>query len=299
MGNDLQLFDFTVSCEHADLDFIKESCRQLFSKWVFQIEDASGYLHFQGRGSLIKSRTLPYLIANLKPCDAWRWSITSKTVYKDTGNRFSYVMKLDTRANIPNAGPWSDLDKAPEYVPCHVRNLTMRPWQQTIIEDRLTFEERWVNVLIDKKTCIGKSVLIKTMATKYGCIEVPPFEKVEHIMEVCIAEIKMLNKRSDITLLFDIPKGIRHQDSRQLWNAIEIIKTGYAYDRRNKWERIYFDPPKVWVFTNTSPLEDEGLRRTNVYKLWEVNSGMDLVPYRQADTDQSTSRSRELDEIEE
>jgi hypothetical protein len=293
MGKDLSLYDFTLKAENYDVDWVKEKCKELFSKWVFQKEcGETGYAHFQGRGSLIKNRTEAYVVKNLKPCDAWRWSITSGEVYKDTGNRFNYVMKADTRIE----GPWSDLDKAPEYIPRHVRNLIMRPWQQLIIDTRFDFEERWINVLIDTKTEIGKSCLITTMATKYGCVKVPPFEKVEWIMEVVIAEIKMLNKKSDITFLFDIPKGIRHQDSRQLWNAIEIIKTGYAYDRRNKWERIFFDPPKVWVFTNTNPLKDEGLYRNNVYKLWEVNSGMDLVPYEQVDTDQSTSRSLRVEE---
>jgi len=294
MGGDLQLYDFTVKCEYMELEDCKKHCRELFGKWVFQMEDASGMLHFQGRGSLIKARTFNYIKKNLKPIDQWHWSITSKTVYEDKGNRFNYCMKFDTRIE----GPWSDLDKAPDYIPRHIRNLIMRSWQQSVIDTRLDFEERWINVLIDTKTEIGKSCLITTMATKYGCIKVPPFEKVEWIMEVVIAEIKMLNKRSDITFLFDIPKGIRHQDNRQLWNAIEIIKTGYAYDRRNRWERIFFDPPKVWVFTNTNPLEDEGLYRNNVYKLWEVNSGMDLVPYGQADTDQSTSLALEIIEFE-
>lgn len=269
------LFDFTIPLDVIDKEEILEILQDWGKQWAFQHEISDdGYEHWQGRISLRKKRFGNALCKEFKPiCKEWHWSLTSNNGLK-TG--MSYVIKKDTRVE----GPWRDDDPEPKYIPCHVKGMTLRPFQQKIKDSTSVFQERWINVLLDTKTKIGKSRICAYLNAYEHALWIPPMSDYKELMQVVMCKIG--KRRSNITLLFDIPKGIKHYDSRAMWNAIETIKTGFAFDTRYSYKEMQFDPPVVWVFTNTNPTEDIGLHREDVYKIWEVSADFDLVPWTNA-----------------
>jgi len=59
--------------------------------------------------------------------------------------------------------------------------------------------------------------------------------------------------------------------------AIEEIKNGYAYDDRYRFQEAMFEPPHVWVFTNTMP--DTKLLSLDRWKFWTITDDNRLQPF--------------------
>ena len=108
-------------------------------------DEDEGFIHYQGRISLIKKKRLQELVKLCKAMDFYRfhWSPTSKEV-ADSGDIF-YVMKADTRI----AGPWANTDPEKQYTPRQIRMIDeLRHWQQEIVDNLQVFDTRSINVII-------------------------------------------------------------------------------------------------------------------------------------------------------
>nr|WCD56390.1 MAG: replication associated protein [Smacoviridae sp.] len=80
--------------------------------------------------------------------------------------------------------------------------------------------------------------------------------------------------------VFDIPRSDDGKREKQMWSAIEQIKNGYLYDKRNTWREAWIDPPKILVFTN-SPPNKECLSKDRWRTYWFDDTWKTdyLVPY--------------------
>lgn len=153
----LSVFDFTLPHVYdgvvRDPDSVKCVLREWAKKWVFQLEESdSGYVHYQGRVSLVKKRRVRELISasSGKLLAGWHWCATSSAC----SNNMDYVMKADTRKE----GPWSDTDME-VYIPRQFRGLTLRPWQKQVIDLSNVFDDRTIHLVYDQQGGHGKSTL--------------------------------------------------------------------------------------------------------------------------------------------
>lgn len=254
-SNAICTWDFTAPCDKYSFDDIKSMLVEHCKKWAFQKEqgDNTGYIHWQGRCSLkIKSRT-PYKIFN-----------TTDVHYTPTSTENSlntfYVIKSLTRID----GPWTDSDPEPKYIPRQIKGITLRKWQQQIIDDRLIWDTRTINIVWDDKGNHGKSIL-KTYAGVYDYGRALPFTNDYRDM------MRMVMDTPKMSLyIIDIPRALKKDQLRQFFGAVETIKDGYAYDDRYHFKEEYFDCPNIWIFTNILP-ETEMLSKDR-WKIWTFNS---------------------------
>lgn len=246
------VWDFTLKMdidnEKGQFDMLMKLLGDKCKKWAFQLEKGeSGYLHYQGRVSLkLKARkgfTLEWI----------HWSITSD----ENKNNDFYVMKEQTRVK----GPWLDTDKV-IFIPRHVRDITLFPWQQDILESAKVFDTRGINVLYNKSGNIGKS----TLAIYAGCRglarNIPMMESYKDYMAMV-----MDCPTSDLYFV-DFPRSMNKAGCAGFWSAIESIKNGHAYDSRYSFREKYFDPPCIWIFTNTIPSKE--YLTGDRWKYWNV-----------------------------
>jgi len=149
-------------------------------KWAFQLEqgEKNGYIHYQGKCSLIKKKRYGELWNMIKTTreddptelDTFFWAQWQPSVTGNTSN-FSYEMKIDSRIE----GPWTDKIRVkheePVFIPRQLRHITtLYPWQQTIVDSRDIFDERGVDCVIDRKGREGKSTVINyCRAYKKAC----------------------------------------------------------------------------------------------------------------------------------
>jgi hypothetical protein len=230
--NAVSVWDFSISREKCSIEELKISLKEHCKKWVFQEEEGkSGYKHFQGRVSLkVKNRKGPNLGY------AEHWSVTSEA---NKDNDF-YVTKADTRIT----GPWSDKDA---YIPKQVRNITLRNWQQQIIDDRTTWNTRHINCIICRSGNIGKSTLV-TYAGAHGLARrIPMLDAYKDFMRM------VMDTPKNRLYLVDFPRSLNKIHCAGFWSAIETVKDGYAYDDRYGFKEEYFDCPNIWVFMNREP----------------------------------------------
>jgi hypothetical protein len=230
-------------------------------KYVFQKEQSeNGYVHFQGRISLIKKKSLAPLLKLLENTCLHGCHVSPTSNAGSTS--FNYVMKLDTRIE----GLWDDTTDMILYVPRQVRDISLRPWQEDVVMTYNIWNTRVINVLIDKVGNIGKSTLVSYMRCNKLARKVPPVHSYKDIMRmVCDMPISTC-------YLIDMPRGVSHES--QLYTAIEEIKSGYAWDDRYKFREVFFDCPTIWIFTNKKP--DNKLMSADRWKLWEVSEDQKL-----------------------
>ena len=231
-SNAVTRWDFTLKAEGLDIDELKARIKEDCKKWCFQLEEGeSGYKHFQGRVSLkVKARKGPQWYP------AVRWSVTSNA---NKENDF-YVMKSETRID----GPWSDQDK---YIPRQVRGIKLYPWQQRILEDRLDFDTRTINIVYDTAGNKGKSTLCTYAGSKGLARRIPILESYKDFMRM------VMDTPKSSLYLVDFPRGLSKGNCVSFWGAIETLKDGYAYDDRYNFREEYFDSPNIWVFCNKLP----------------------------------------------
>lgn len=242
-------WDFTISCEKfPDKNDLMKLLSKWCKKWVFQQEkgETSGFLHWQGRVSLIKKKRESEIIKQI-PIPG-RWSKTCTKVHQ--GQNFNYVMKADTHVD----GPWSDQDF--DEPPPLTRQLKkfmadeMRPWQTTL-KDLLTEEDdRSIKLIIDKTGNSGKSIFSEYLEYNGLAYEIPPFRLMEDIMQcaMCIKTQKCY--------IIDMPRALKKDKLSEFYSGLECLKNGVCYDKRYSFKKRRMDRPQVVVFTNKDPCWD-------------------------------------------
>lgn len=254
MTQQLYVWDITLPADTNTKDSIIETFEKWCKKWVFQRETgATGYDHYQARVSLKSKGRLGDVIRIGMPGAHW-----SPTSDENKANTF-YVMKEDTRTE----GPWSnETAESKIYVPIRVRDALLKPWQQAVINSVTTRDDRTINVIIDETGNSGKSFL-KTYVLAHGLGRpVPPMDNGKDLMRM------IMDTPKKQLYIIDIPRAIAHGKLRELYSGIETIKDGYAYDDRYSFKECLFEPPQMWIFTNTEP-KYEWLSEDR-WKIWQI-----------------------------
>lgn len=263
--NATAVYDFTISCDKVPKrETVIESFKGYCKKWTFQKEKGdTGYVHWQGRISLIKRRRLPELLKILPedhPFKQGRISVTSNAGLGDT----FYVIKKDTRID----GPWSDTDEV-IYIPRQIREIEkLRPFQQQIVDSADIWDTRHINVIYCQHGNKGKSILVGYLrAHRLGrCLPACNDQK-DILRMVC-------NMPTSRLYVFDMPRAMKQDKLYGFYSAIEMIKDGYCYDDRYHFKEKHFDCPNIWIFTNTLPSVDFLSRDRWVY--WKINDSLEL-----------------------
>lgn len=239
--------DFTIprNESYSDSSDVIKVCKEWFKKWVFQLErgDQSGYVHWQGRGSLIKKARVTSLYTKLFGPGAHISATSSNCL--DGGTQFSYVTKGDTRID----GPWKDSDPEP---PKRTRQLTgfleneLRPWQQQVLMWCHLTDDRSIRLIYDPVGNSGKSIFSEFLEYKRLAFEMPPFRQMEDILACAIDNIMP-------AYIIDMPRGMKKDKLGEFYSGLEALKNGVAYDKRYKFRKVRFDRPQVIVFTNVLP----------------------------------------------
>lgn len=254
-------YDFTLpKDDYSHSELIDILYPSIVKKYCFQLEEGdSGYIHYQGRISLIKKRRLNEILKIIKPLlEKIHISPTSKNGLE---NNF-YVMKQDTRLK----GPWSDTDEKPAYIPRQIREIeNLHPWQCSVLEKSREWDTRSINIIHDTGGNIGKSTLATYMGVHKLGKQIPYCNDYKDILRM------VMDMPTASCYLIDMPRAICKDKLFQMYSAIETIKSGYAYDDRYHFKDKYFDCPNIWVFTNVLP--DANLLSQDRWKYWEVKNG--------------------------
>lgn len=227
----------------------------LYKKWVFQEEQCptTGRLHYQGRGSLIKKKRIPELIALLNDTDLRGMHVREAST-NSTQNEIFYTLKYDTRTN----GPWTDVTyRPPPYIPRQYRGLIDRlhPWQKTVLDSRSEFNDRIVNMIVDFGGNNGKSTVAALGELHHGGVDLPPVGDHKELLQ-CGCDILMGKHCREPGLVFvDLPRSLTTDPKKfgPFMTAIEQIKKGKVFDLRFHYKEWWFDSPQVWVFANHPP----------------------------------------------
>lgn len=263
------VWDFRTSADLFGTDVLKKFLKTRCKKWVFQKEQGEGgYVHYQGRFSLIKR-------LREKPVIDWLMTLKEKyptisfyvgrTVTANLKKEF-YMTKEETRVE----GPWRDTDEEVEEIPLpkqlsevvEKEDFKWYEWQQDVIESFQKFEPRKVNVIVDPIGNIGKSILKTYLGCKKIAMTIPLINDYKDLMRMVMDMPKVGG------YIIDMPRAITKKNLKAVYAAIENVKDGYAFDDRYQFKYEYFNSPIVWVFTNAVPEIDLLSKdRWNLYKI--------------------------------
>ncbi len=267
----INILEITLKAEE-NWEEQKQAIIDLYPKvikhYVFQLEKGdSGYLHFQGRISLVKKRTAIEAGKNIKTYKGLSniyCTPTCNNEIKFNAMEAFYCIKDDTRVE----GPWKDSDEV-IYIPRQVREITsLFPWQTDVINTVGKWDTRSINVIVDKTGCTGKSTLVQYMRAYKLARKIPFSNDYKDILRM------VCDMPSSQAYIFDMPRAINKEKLYQFYSAIEEIKGGYAFDDRYTFKEKIFDCPTVWVFSNEYP--DKKLLSIDRWKCFQITEGMEL-----------------------
>lgn len=284
-GSSCAVWDFraneNVYTSEILLNFMKSNCK----KFVFQKEKGdSGYIHWQGRFSLIKKRRKQELL--LLFASIGKPNYLEPTSSVNHSEVFFYVLKEDTRIGdlfMDNIHK-KLLDINDLYVPRHLRNLQLFPWQKSIIDSGKDFDNRIIDVLVDPSGNIGKSTLSSIGDLLHNCVDMPVLRDSKEIVSVACNICMDMNNRSPAIFFFDMPRAFNKSDLSDFYVALEQIKKGKLYDVRYHYKYYWIDSPRIWVFSNIEP--DLSMVSMDRWRLWQIDDKTNsLIPYVAKDID--------------
>lgn len=259
MTTQLYCYDFTIPYDDENPEEMLTYFRTICSKGAFQLEEgeSTGYKHWQGRISLNKKVRIKQAIELLSK---WGPPHVSPTTTENKNN-FDYVTKEKTKIS----GPWFIHDvHGDNYIQERFRGvIAWKPWQETVIQMIMeTPDDRTINVIYDNIGNNGKSFLTLYLGSFKLARKVPQQKDHRDMMRM------VMDCPTSGCYIFDLPRAISGNDQHSIYSAIEEIKNGYCYDERYNFKEKYFEPPHVFVFTNTLP--DEKLASLDRWKYWTI-----------------------------
>lgn len=250
-------------------------------RWVFQIEkgEQTGYIHLQGRISLIKKKNNKFSVLKLFT-DKYKPNYIEPTIneeftkYEASGDAF-YQMKSDTRIE----GPYTNESKKP-YIP-EVYNIPydkLYPYQQHIYNAKY-IQSRWRKVVLIycPVGCSGKSTIATICRLTQNGIQLPYTEDPIQIMQTVHNIVVSKGYVHNVKIFVDLPRACSKSVMKQYILAIENMKGGYLYDMRNKYKDVQIDPPLIYVFCNRLP--DLSLLSQDRWDLYMINDNKQLIEY--------------------
>jgi len=300
-------YDFRISETYENkklsVQDIRDMLQGIAQHYVFQLEkgEQNGYIHYQGRMRLIKKTTLNHLkslFRNKETCILPNWlKPTIKGEY--TKKTFNYQIKEDTRLE----GPYTDKDvletddsklsleflsKKYDVLMHLTSEEALYPYQKKVRDSGLMSNRdlRCIDILYDNRGYQGKSTTKDYMDITKRAVIIPPTGDSIKLMEAayCMLYTRMQEielKPGEIfrpgVIIIDIPRAIKTAELYSFYGVLEQLKGGIAYDFRNKFRRIRFQPPRIWVFTNTLP--PENCLSEDRLRIWTINKDKDLEVY--------------------
>lgn len=276
------IYDFTLGAVDVSPDDIHRALDGYCKKWVFQLErgekstelNPEGYLHYQGRLSLIKKKREGHAAKLLKAkgLKDIHLLVTSKTQadgYSKSNEAF-YCLKEDTK----QGGPWTDQDfRAKPDLPWPYNEECWDPplpWMKTMLEKLATRSKRIIHCIVDKNGCSGKTSFGMYCLSKGIAFRVPPFNDLNDIYGVVMAY------PGQKAYIFDMPRSVPKGRLQGMYAGIEEIRNGYCCDKRYHFKFKTFDSPNVLVFTNKKP--NLSYLSRDRWLLWQITHN-ELVPY--------------------
>jgi len=276
MANACAMWDFRLSAEGIDSAIIIKQLNLIAKRFVFQLEqgETTGYLHYQGRCSLIKKHRKSELMKlfTLLPVPNYLEPSSNPTYY--SGDMF-YVMKNETRID----GPWDERVKE-KYIPRQYRDKLsqLRPFQKKIYSEADMFDDRIINMIYCNIGNVGKSTIASICELFGNGIDLPPVNDAEKLIQSCcdICEAKGLRNPSPIFV--DLPRAMNKDRLNGIYTAIEQIKKGKLFDLRYKYKEYWIDSPQIWVFSNIEP--DLTMLSKDRWRIWQIDEHTyELEPY--------------------
>lgn len=249
--NAVYFWDFTCWVDKGwTVEKVMGHCKEIAKQWVFQLERAptTGKLHYQGRVNLkVKVRNL-------------FWEDGHASVTSTEGSKsFNYVMKEETRVD----GPWKDKD-TPMFKQSRIDGITLRPWQKRIENETGIQKDRVVDIIFDPEGGIGKSTLVAFLCYYKKWRRIPMLSGMgaKDLMQLVMCMPKCG------AYCVDMPRALNQAKQIEFFEAIEMIKDGYAFDTRYEFNDEWFECPRIFLFMNIIP--DLSLLSRDRWRIWKI-----------------------------
>lgn len=275
MNNACAMWDFRMNEDAVSQEALLKQLQKIAKRFVFQLEkgETTGYLHYQGRISLIKKHRKTELVKLLTLIPEPNYLEPSVNATYYAGDMF-YVMKEETR----EAGPWNE--KATEkYIPRQYRGMLERlhPFQRHIFDTANDFDTRIINMIYCTKGNMGKSTIASVCELFANGIDLPPVNDAEKLIQSCCDICMAKETRSPSPIFLDMPRAMNKERLNGIYTAVEQIKKGKLYDLRYSYKEYWIDSPQIWVFSNIEP--DISLLSRDRWRIWTIDETMNLQKY--------------------
>lgn len=274
-------WDFRMNGDVIQAEQLISILNQLAKHYIFQLEKGheTGYLHWQGRMSLIKKTYKTSLlklwkdITDLPPPNYLEPTVNPPKTF----DYECYAAKADSRVGKTYTD--IDEDQQPVYIPRQYRNKidNLRPFQSQILKSAEEFDDRIINLIYDATGCKGKST-VSALAELLGKgIDLPPVNDADQLIQSCCNICEGRKIRDPSPIFVDLPRAMNKDRLNGIYTAIEQIKKGKLYDLRYKYKVWWIDSPQIWVFTNIEP--DLKMLSLDRWRIWEIDDNNELVKY--------------------
>lgn len=280
-NNACAMWDFRMSAAGVTSDEIITQLKCIAKKYSFQLEkgDTTGYLHYQGRFSLIKKHRKPELMKmfNKIPVPNYLEPTLNTTYF--TGDMF-YVTKEETRVE----GPWNEKNEK-KYIPRQYRDMLEKlyPYQKYIYDSASVFDTRIINMIYCPRGNVGKTTIASVCQLFATGVMLPPVNDAEKLVQACCDICEKKDTRQPSPIFIDLPRSMNKEKLNGIYSAIEQIKNGYLYDLRYAYKEYWIDSPQIWVFSNIEP--ELNMLSLDRWRVWEVDEDKNLKTYKKNDVD--------------
>lgn len=274
-------WEFRMNAEDIQCSQLREVIKQISKHYIYQLERGheTGYLHWQGRISLIKKAFKKQIlslwsgITDIPPPNFLEPTVNPPKTF----DYYCYAAKADSRVGETYTD--RDEDKEEIYIPRQYRDKmqTLRPFQKHILSTAKDFEDRIINLIYDSNGCNGKSTVAALAELLHNGIDLPPVNDAEQLIQSCCNICMDKNIRDPTPIFIDLPRAMNKDRLNGIYTAIEQIKKGKLYDLRYKYKTWWIDSPQIWVFSNIEP--DLHLLSSDRWRVWELDSNFELIRY--------------------
>lgn len=278
MSSPCAVYDFRMNSEGLSQDKLRSALKQLAKHFIFQEEKGheTGYLHYQGRLSLIKKARKHEALKLFESLGVPAPNFFEPTVGAPKSFDYNcYAGKADSRVN----GPWTDKDAEAAYIPRQYRNKLdkLYPFQKIIFDSAKEFEDRIINLIFCPDGNKGKSTIASLCELFAKGIDLPPVNDADRLIQSCCDICIAKQVRDPSPIFVDLPRAMNKDRLNGIYTAIEQIKKGKLYDLRYTYKEWWIDSPQIWVFSNIRP--DLSMLSKDRWKVWSIDENKELVPY--------------------
>lgn len=127
------------------------------------------------------------------------------------------------------------------------QTMELYNWQNEVLDHIKKQGDRRVTCLVDEFGNSGKTTMAKCITARHIGAYCPAMDESKDYMAWALA-----HQTAGIFVL-DIPKSDSRKKNKDLWSAVEQMKNGYLWDKRNHWQEAWIEPPGILVITNEEP----------------------------------------------